>query len=181
MPAIESFATKRGTARFEDGSLVFDESVRGYLRALYRDYWRGETWWRKAIFLGYVCWLAVAIGWSATVLRDALQSGGDQIWAAGGAGVVAALLLALWIANSLRGYRAPDRLALDRIESVAATRGEKGLTRPRLVITYRDDGATRKRRVSLPSLLTPDGGETYDRAVRAFAERGFDVDADDEK
>lgn len=110
------------------------------------------------------------------LLGRLVQRDADPIWAAGGAGVVAALLLALWLVNYLRGYRSPDRIALAEIESVSATRGETGLTRPRLVLTYRDGEATRKRRVNLPSLSMPNGDETYERAVAAFAERGFDVD-----
>ncbi|GGN08852.1 hypothetical protein [Halarchaeum nitratireducens] len=178
MPSIESFATKRGTARFEDSKILLESSVAGYLRSLYRDYWKSDAWWRRAIFLGYVLWVVFAIGWSARLVVLLVQRDADPIWAAGGAGVVAALLVALWLANYLRGYRSPDRIALDDVESVTATRGERGLTRPRLVLAYRDGDATRKRRVNLPSLLMPDGAETYERAVTAFVERGIDVTGD---
>ncbi|GGM62595.1 hypothetical protein J2752_001539 [Halarchaeum rubridurum] len=174
----DAFDTKRGTARFDDGALVLDASVVGYARSLYRGYWRSDVWWRKALFVGYVCWLVVALGWSGRLLTRLLTRRADLIWVAVGAGVVLALVVALRLLDYVRGYRSPDRLALDRVESVRATRGEKGLTRPRLVLTYRDGDATRKRRVNLPSRYLSHGDETYERAVAAFVERGFDVTAD---
>ncbi|WP_255152895.1 hypothetical protein [Halorarius halobius] len=40
MPSIESFSTKRGTARFTEDAVHFDESAVGYIRSLYREYWK---------------------------------------------------------------------------------------------------------------------------------------------
>lgn len=172
--AVESFATKRGTARFEGGAVVFEESVRGYIRSLHRDYWESDAWWREAIFLGYALWPLVAVGWAVNLLVSIAGGRANPSRIALGAGVVAVVLVAPQILNYLRGFRSPDRIALDDVESVSATRGATGLTRPRLHIAYRTDGATRTRRVNLPSLLTPDGEEAYERAVAAFEHRGFE-------
>lgn len=167
MPSIESFRTKRGVAAFRDDALEFDESVRTYVRWLYRDYWKSDSRWRKALFVGFALWPVFALGWLVSALSD-----GRVSLVAG----VCALVVVLWVIGYVRGFRSPDRLPLDRIERVDATRGEKGLTRPRLVLTYRENGAIRKRRVNLPSLYTPTGERTFERAIKAFRERGFDVE-----
>ena len=164
MPSIESFPTKRGTARFTEDAVHFDESVVGYIRSLYREYWKSNTWWRKGIFAGYVLGLLVGLGWIISAVRS-----GDVLLLA----VVVGLLAVLWLANYARGFRSPDRIRLDAIKEVSAIRGEKGLTRPRLVITYTDGESTHKRRVNLPSLYTTDGETAYERARSAFGERGF--------
>ena len=163
MPSIESFPTKRGTARFTEDAVHFDESVVGYIRSLYREYWKSNTWWRKGVFVGYVVGLLVGLGWIVSAVRS-----GDVLLL-----IVVGLLAVLWLANYARGFRSPDRIRLDAIEEVSATRGEKGLTRPRLVITYTDGESTHKRRVNLPSLYTTDGKMAYERARSAFGERGF--------
>ena len=164
MPSIESFPTKRGTARFTEDAVHFDESVVGYIRSLYQEYWKSNTWWRKGVFVGYVVGLLVGLGWIVIAVRS-----GDVLLLA----VVIGLLAVLWLANYARGFRSPDRIRLDAIKEVSATRGEKGLTRPRLVITYTDGESTHKRRVNLPSLYTTDGETAYVRARSAFGERGF--------
>lgn len=177
MPSIDAFRTKRGRARLTGDAVVFDESVAGYARALYRDYWRSDAWWRKAVFVAYALWPVVVVGWCGGLVLELARGGTDPVWAAGGALVVAAIVALAWGANYARGFRSPDRVSLDAVTGVAATRGETGLTRPRLVLTYEAGGGTRKRRVNLPSLLTPAGEDSYERAVAAFAERGFDVEA----
>lgn len=167
MPSIESFRTKRGVARFRDDAVLFEESAIGYARSLYRGYWRSECRWRKAIFVGYVFGLLVAGGWLASAIHS-----GDVLLLAGFLG----LLVVLSVVNYARGFRSLDCIPFDDIESVSATRGEKGLTRPRLVVTYTDAGSIYKRRVNLPSLYTVDGEAAFERAVESFDERGFDTE-----
>lgn len=164
MPSIESFPTKRGTARFTEDAVHFDESVVGYILSLYREYWKSNTLWRKGVFVGYVLGLLVGLGWIVSAVRS-----GDVLLLT----AVVGLLAVLWLANYARGFRSPDRIRLDAIEEVSATRGEKGMTRPRLIVTYRDGESTHKRRVNLPSLYTTGGETAYERARSAFAERGF--------
>ncbi|WP_239685677.1 hypothetical protein [Halolamina pelagica] len=96
---------------------------------------------------------------------------GDRLLLAGLLGILTILVGV----NYARGFRSPNRIPLDDIEDVSTTRGEKGLTRPRLVITYLDDESTYKRRVNLPTLYTADGEAAYERALDAFGERGFDT------
>lgn len=166
MPAIDSFATKRGTARFDDGELRFEESVVGYVRSLYRNYWRAGEWWRRAVFVGYVLALLFAAGWLVTAVVR------------GDAYLLAALVAAIVVlrgADYARGFRSSDRIALDAIEAVSATRGEKGLTRPRFVLTYVDGGTAHRRRVNMPSLYTEEGERAFERARTAFEERGFET------
>ena len=167
MPSIESFRTKRGVVRFRDDAILFEESVVGHVRSLYREYWQSEHRWRKSIFVGYVFGLLFAIGGLARAIRS-----GDVLLLAG----VLGLVVVLWVVNYARGFRSPDCIPFDDIENVSATRGEKGLTRPRLVVTYTDAGSTYKRRVNLPSLYTVDGDAAFERAVKAFDERGFDTE-----
>ena len=165
MPPIESFKTKRSIVRFTADAVLIEESAVGYVRSLYREYWQSERWWRKAIFVGYVFGLLFGVSWYASAIRS-----GDVRLLAG----VIGLLVVLLVVNYTRGFRSPDRIPLDNIENVSATHGEKGLTRPRLIVTYTDTGSTYKRRVNLPSLYTVDGDAAFERAVKAFGERGFD-------
>ncbi|MFC7166014.1 hypothetical protein [Halospeciosus flavus] len=167
MPSIESFETKRGVARFTDAAVHFDESLTGYVRSLYDDYWQSEVWWLKVMFIGYAFALLYALWWGITEVRSR-----DVFLLA----AVVGLLGALWLLNYVRGFRSPDRISLEAIEVVTATCGSKGLTRPRLVIHYRDDSSTHKRRVNLPSLYTENGEETYERACKAFEKRGFELE-----
>lgn len=167
MSVPDSFRTKRGIARFDDGAVRFEESVRGYLRGLYRDYWRSDARWRKAVFAGYALAFPTGLGWLALAVYE-----GDVLPVVG----VVAVIVVLRLAGYLRGFRSPDRIRLADVESVAAIRGAKGLTRPRLVVEYAVDGSVRKRRVNLPSLYTGMGEETFERAVDAFEQRGADVE-----
>lgn len=167
MPSIESFRTKRGVARFTADAVLVEESAVGYARSLYRGYWQSERRWRKAVFVGYVFGLLFAAGWLASAIHS-----GDVLLLVGFLG----LLVVFSVVNYARGFRSPNCIPFDDIEDVSATRGEKGLTRPRLVVTYTDAGSTYKRRVNLPSLYTVDGEAAYERAVEAFDERGFDTE-----
>jgi hypothetical protein len=164
MPAIESFPTKRGTARFTEEYVYFEESLSGYVESLYRDYWQRGTWWSSSVLVTYLFAFPIGVWWVASAVR-----GGNVLHIA----AVGGLLLVLWAVSYARGFRSPDRIRLDTIEQVSATDGVKGLTRPRLVISYTDGGTTDKRRVNLPSLYTSGGETAYERAQEAFAERGL--------
>jgi hypothetical protein len=164
MPSINSFPTKRGTAQFTEDSVQFEESVSGYIQSLYREYWQNGTWWHSGIFVGYVLAFLIGLGWVVSAVL-----GGDFSLLA----VVIGSIGILWVTNYARGFRSPDRIYLDTIETVSATAGEKGLTRPRLIISYSDEETTYKRRVNLPSLYTSSGETAYEQAQAAFAERGF--------
>lgn len=164
MPSIESFRTKRGTARFTGDAVHFDESFTGYIQSIYREYWQSETWWHKGIFAGYIAAFPMGLWWVASAVR-----GGDFLILA----VVVGLILLLWVTNYARGFRSTDRIRLDAITKISATDGKKGLTRPRLIIRYTDGETTYRRRVNLPSLDTTGGETAYEQAQSAFAERGF--------
>lgn len=164
MCSIESFRTKRGTARFTEDYVYFEESFSGYIESLYQDYWQRGTWWSSSALVGYFFALPIGIWWVVSAVR-----GGNFLHIA----VVGGSVLVLWAVNYARGFRSPDRIRLDTIEQVSATGGVKGLTRPRLVIRYTEEGTTCKRRVNLPSRYTGCGETVYERAQEAFAERGF--------
>jgi len=164
MPSAESFPTKRGTARITDGAVHIEESFSGYLQSLYAAYWKGDTWRQKAIFGGYI----LAISFGAWEVVSMIRRGNGLL-----IGSIVGLFILLWGLNYARGFRSPDRIPLDAIETVSATRGTKGLTRPRLIITYTDGESTAKRRVNLPSLYTTRGEAAYEQAQAVFAERGF--------
>lgn len=164
MSSDKTFPTKRGTVHFTDDAVQFDESFVGYLKSLYLEYWKDDTWWKMSVFFGYL--LAYPVGvWAVwNVYR---RGGFVSVLAI--TGVLAAALLL----DYARGFRSPDSIQFDAIEDVSATRGSKGLTRPRLVIRYSDGGSTYRRRVNLPSLYTSEGEETYESVQEAFEERGF--------
>ncbi|WP_435186134.1 hypothetical protein [Halobellus sp. EA9] len=164
MPFTDSFPTKRGTVRVTDDAVHIEESFSGYIQSLYAEYWKGDTWRQKAIFAGYV--FAVVFGvWGIVNL---IRSEKYLL-----IGTLVGLFILLWGLNYARGFRSPNRIPLTAINDVSATRGTKGLTRPRLIITYTDGKSTVKRRVSLPSLYTSRGEAAYERAQATFAERGF--------
>ena len=54
MSSIEAFPIKRGTARFSEECIHFDESFPGHAQALYQEYWQSGTWWYNGIFVGYI-------------------------------------------------------------------------------------------------------------------------------
>ena len=164
MPSIKSFPTKRGTAQFTEDYVYFEESFPGCINSLYRDYWRRRTWWSSGAFLAYLFAFPIGVWWVVNAVRS-----GNFLYIA----AVSGSILGLWAVNYARGFRSPDRIRLDTIEQVSTTDGLKGLTRPRLVITYTDGETTRKRRVNLPSLYTSGGETVYEQAQEAFAERGF--------
>ncbi|OYR57244.1 hypothetical protein DJ83_17405 [Halorubrum ezzemoulense] len=164
MSSIESFPIKRGTARFTEDYVYFQESFLGYIKSLYRDYWQRGTWWSSTVLVGYLFVFPIGIWWVVSVVR-----GGNFLYIAALGGSI----LVLWAVNYARGFRSPDRIRLDAIQQVSATDGIKGLTRPRLVIKYTDARTTCKRRVNLPSLYTRGGETGYEQAREAFAERGF--------
>ena len=44
------------------------------------------------------------------------------------------LMALLWVVGYVQGFRSPDRLRFEQIVAVAATRGQRGVARPRLVL-----------------------------------------------
>jgi len=162
----ESVRTKRGRAHFVDGKVRFEESITGYVRAMIRDYWDGGSRSQRAILLGWL--FAILYGFG--VLAWKLAHGRWLL----PAGIVGGVAVA-WLLGRYRGFRSVDSLDLDRIESITATRGSKGFTRPRLVVTFRTDNGVQKRRMLLPSLYAVDGDDAFERAVAAFEARGVDV------
>lgn len=169
MSTPDTLRTKRGHARFDDGVLRFEESVGGYARAMVRDYWGGASAGQRAILAGWlfaVVYCFVVLGWELGHGRWLLPT------------AVVVLVAAARLVGRFRGYRSVDTIELTRIQSVKATRGSKGLTRPRLEISFRADGEDRKRRLLLPSLYAVDGESAFKRAVAAFEARGIDVAGD---
>jgi hypothetical protein len=164
MPPTESFPTKRGTARFTGECVHFEESFSRHIQSLYQEYCQNGTWWHNGIFVGYILAFPIGLWWIVGAVR-----GGDFLLLA----VVGGSIAVLWMANYARGFRSPDRIRLDAIREVSATDGTKGLTRPRLVITYTDGETTYRRRVNLPSLYTSNGETAYEQAQAAFAEHGL--------
>lgn len=169
MTAPETVPTKRGRARFDGGSVQFEESIAGYVRAMVRDYWDGGSPGQRAILAGWLFAVVYGLG----VFGWELAHGRWLLPAAVVVVVTVARLIGYY-----RGFRSVDRVDFDRIESVTATRGSKGLTRPRLTVTFRTDDGTRKRRLLLPSLYAVGGEAAFERAVAAFERRGVDVAGD---
>jgi hypothetical protein len=164
MPSTDSFPTKRGTVRVTDDAVHIEECFSGYMQSLYAEYWKSDTWRQKAIFAGYVLAFVFGVWGIVNLIRS-----GEYLLI----GTLVGLLILLWGLNYARGFRSTDRIPLTAIDDVSATRGTKGLTRPRLIITYTDGTSTAKRRVNLPSLYTTRGETAYEQARAAFAERGF--------
>jgi hypothetical protein len=164
MPSTESFPTKRGTVRITDDAVHIDESFSGYIQSIYTEYWKSDTWRQKAIFTGYILAFAFGVWGIVSLIRS-----GDYLLI----GTIGGLLILLWGVNYARGFRSPDRIPLTAIDDVSATRGTKGLTRPRLIITYTNGKSTARRRVNLPSLYTTRGETAYEQARTVFAEQGF--------
>ncbi len=164
MSSIDSFPTKRGTVRFTEEYVYFEESFVEYLKSLYRDYWQRGTWRSSSALVAYAFAFPIGVWWVVSAVRD-----GNFLHIA----AVGGLILILRAVNFARGFRSPNRIRLDTIEQVSATAGTNGLTRPRLIVRYNDRGTTRKRRVNLPSLYTSGGETVYEQAQEAFTERGF--------
>jgi hypothetical protein len=164
VPSNQSFPVKRGTACITDDAIQINESLSGYIQSLYTEYWKSDRWWQKCIFAGYV--LAFPLG--AVGIIGAIRDANTPL-----IGAVIGIVILLWGLDYARGFRSPDRLPLDAIDSVSFTRGIKGLTRPRIIITYIDGNSTAKRRINLLSLYTTRGETAYQQAQAAFAERGF--------
>lgn len=167
--APSRFPTKRGECRLEAGTLVFEESLYGYLRSLYAGYWRSDAWWRKLLFVGYLLVPVFAVG--SLVFGE---------WTPLTVGVFLTLLAGLLAVAAyrylVRNVRRATAIPLDSLREVTATRGTKGLTRPRLRLTYVAAGETYRRDVLLPSLYLPHGDRAFADAVALFEARGFDVD-----
>jgi hypothetical protein len=133
MSSINSFRTKRGVVTFGESTLEIEESFCEYARSLYYAYWESDIWWRKVAFVCLAFSPIFAIVW----LIGSLATGRFLLLAA-----VLGLVALLWVVGYAQGFRSPDQLRLAQIVSVAATRGQKGATRPRLVLTYQEETET---------------------------------------
>jgi|GEM_PF-1385009 len=173
MSAPDRFETKRGECRIEDGRLVLDESVLGYLRNLSAGYWGADEWWRKAIFLGTA--LSIPIGVASIGLSVAGDSFDPVATATGGGAVLAVFGVLTVYQRVVRGFTNRSTIPLDAIERVSFTRGTKGATRPRFVVTFVADGERRQRYVLLPSLYMPDTERVIEAAKSTFRAQGFDI------
>jgi hypothetical protein len=177
MSAPDRFETKRGECRIEDGRLVLDESVLGYLRNLYAGYWEADEWWRKAMFLGTV--LAIPIGAASIGLSVAGGSFDPVATAIGGGAVLAILGVVTVYQRVVRGFTNRSTIPLDAIERVSFTRGSKGATRPRFVVTFEVHEERRQRYVLMPSLYVPDAEHAIETAKATFRAQGFDIEGAD--
>jgi hypothetical protein len=169
-PAVERVPTSRGEVRLTDDAIVFEESAAGRFRSTFESYWRNGNRWQKGFYAATVLGLLYSLGsLSWRILSGAVspQFGGAVVLS-----IVVGIGL-LRVVDYARGFRSPDRIPLDAVETVSATRGSKGLTRPRLVITYTSGTNSYRRRVNLPSLYTPNGERHYERALWVFREGGF--------
>lgn len=164
--AIDAFETKCGWCAVDDDGLRIQGSAFGYLRDLYRGYWRRGSRLQRLVFLGMVVGLAVGVaGFSL-------------------AGVSVPVLVALGLAylgiaayqRVIRGVTTDRWIPLSEIEEVLAVRSSEGLTRPRLVVRYTVAGRRRRPYVTLPSLYYPGGEETFDRAVSIMESRGVPIE-----
>lgn len=145
---------------------MFKESWTGYVRALYDRYWRDGRGTQKALIIGYaLASLSALVFLVSAVLRQ-------EVFLI--ATVVGAVALT-WSLDRARGFRSVDRLPLSAISDISVASGIQGLTKPRLVIRYRDDGHRRKRRVTLPSKYATNGHTAYTRARSMFNQRGFEL------
>lgn len=168
------FETKRGECRIEDDRLVLDESAVGYLRNLHAGYWQADEWWRKAIFAGFVLALPVGVASVATSI-----SGGEfdaMAAAIGGGAVLAVFGVITMYQRVVRGFTSRSTIPVETIEAVSFTRGTKGATRPRFVVTFDDGGDRRQRYVLLPSQYMPQTERVIAEAKAAFRAQGFEVD-----
>ena len=166
MPSTNSFLTDRGIATLVDGELMFEESWTGYVRALYDRYWRDGRGTQKAMIIGYaLASLSALVFLASVVLRQ-------EVFLI--ATVVGAVALT-WSLDRARGFRSADRISLSAISDISVASGIQGLTKPRLVIRYTDDGHCRKRRVTLPSKYATNGHTAYTRARSMFNQHGFEL------
>ncbi|MFB6150576.1 MAG: hypothetical protein ABEJ40_02095 [Haloarculaceae archaeon] len=151
-----TFRTKRGECRIGDDELVLESSFVGLFRRLYE----GNRW----IFAGYVLAVVSPVAVSLTAEPESVL-----LWVGGALAVV----LVATAVNRARGFTSDGRIPLDAVESVSATGGSKGLTRPRFVVTYRKGGEEKRRYVLMPSKYLSYGDEAFERGKRAFRERGL--------
>lgn len=162
------FPTKRGECVVGDDAIRVEGSRLGSLRNLRDGYWRSDDVWRKAVFLGTVVGVPLAV---VNPLLDGLDR--FDLYVYGAAAALAALLAGYQ--RLVRGFTATDRVPRSAVREVALVAGTKGLTRPRFVVRYEDDGRERRRYVQMPSRYTPEGDAALDRARAAFDAAGIDV------
>ncbi|ESP88788.1 hypothetical protein [Candidatus Halobonum tyrrellensis] len=162
------FPTKRGECVVGDDAVRIEGSRLGYLRNLRDSYWRSDEAWRKAVFLGIV--VGVPLG-ALNPLFDGVDRFDLYVY-----GATAALVAVLaGYQRLVRGFTTTDRIPLSAVREVALVEGTRGVTRPRFVVRYDDDGRERRRYVHMPSPYTPDGGEAVERGRAAFAAAGVGV------
>jgi hypothetical protein len=171
-PAVDSFETSHGRARFADGALVLEESALGRVRSLFESYWRDGSSLQRGILVTTVLSALYGTGTVAWQVQSGTVQGS---YVRPVLAVVVTSIGALKLVDYARGFRSPDRIPLGTIDAVSAARGRKGLTRPRLVVRYRQGGNSYRCRVNLQSLYTPDGPDQFERSVRAFEQRGIAV------
>ena len=167
---VDGFRTSRGRVRIADDAVVFEESAVGRFRSTFESYWQNGTRWQKGLYVMTI----FGFLYSLSFLSWRILSGEASPQFVGAVVLLVPIGIGLLkLVDYARGFRSPDRIPLDAIETVSATRGSKGLTRPRLVITYTSGGKSYRRRVNLQSFYTPNGESQFERSLRAFEERGF--------
>ena len=129
-------------------------------------YWRDGRGTQKAIIIGYaLASLSALVFLASAVLRQ-------KVFLI--ATVVGAVALT-WSFDRPQGVRSINRIPLSVISDISVASGIQGLTKPRLVIRYTDDGHRRKRRVTLPSKYATNGHTAYTRARSMFNQHGFEL------
>lgn len=169
-PTVRSFRTKRGRCVVDDTYLHVEESYWGYYRNLYDDYWAGG-WFGKVVVVG-TAFVPLYGLWAAYRLLS--EPFGTPALVLGG--LVAAFFAFSAYRRVVRGYTSASRIPLRDVRAVRTNRGSKGLTRPRFLVEYDADGATRRRYLMLASLHTPDGEERFEEARRALDAAGLPVE-----
>lgn len=164
-PGPRGFRTKRGKCVVEDGVIRLESSMAGYLRHL----WHGN----RLLFLFFMAGVVFA---PAVLLLQVVAGNVSPAPLLLGAFLVLLVLLAVRVVYSLRGFTRDNEIPVDAVERVVAAGGTKGLTRPRFVVEYEEDGETRKRYVMMPSKWLSFGEEEFGKAKEVFGEMGLEVE-----
>ncbi|MFB6195320.1 MAG: hypothetical protein ABEI80_04050 [Haloplanus sp.] len=161
---MPSFRTKRGWCRIDD-TLTLESSLRGQLRR-YRE---GS----RLLFWSYVGSLLFVVGFVAVELLA-----GDLRTVLFATIAAVAVVAVSRGSNYIRGFTTDDEIPVAAITHVTAVEGTTGVTRPRFVVTYEDEGETRHRYVMMPSLWLSYGEDEFRRAKEAFRDAGIPVEED---
>jgi hypothetical protein len=160
---MKSFRTRGGQCRITDDVIRLDNSYIGRIKRQYDENTLLSLLWVISIPL-WVLYFFMMSDWETVALGLGIALA-----------VAGAYLTFGYVYNYVRNFTYDDRIQRDAIEMVKPVEGTTGISRPRFIVTYEQEGERKNRYIQMPSKFGY-GDEEFETAKELFQSVGIPLE-----